>query len=347
MKTTGLAYSEAFLRHETGPRHPERADRLRAIVTQLQASGTWDQLDVWEPALADEATLALVHSATHIGAMRDFIARGGGHIDVDTVASAGSWEAALRAAGGVVEAVERVSAGALDNAFCLVRPPGHHATPDQAMGFCLFNNVAIAASWLLKSGRAQKIAILDYDVHHGNGTQAAFYERSDVLYVSTHQYPLYPGTGHWRETGAGPGEGCTLNVTLPPGSGDEVYCGALAQVVEPAVRRYKPDFVLVSLGFDAFWSDPLASLRLSIAGAYTSLLRSARDLAAEHAGGRLVVALEGGYNLDALGHGGDAVCRLLLGEEPRPDPLGPPPEQLPLRQVQPLLAALGELHKLV
>ena len=245
------------------------------------------------------------------------------------------------------EAVERVATGTLDNAFCLVRPPGHHATPDQAMGFCLFNNVAIAAAWLLSTGRAEKVAILDYDVHHGNGTQDAFYERADVLYISTHQYPLYPGTGHWQETGAGPGEGYTINLALPPGSGDDVYAGALAQIIEPAVRRYAPDFVLVSLGFDAFWADPLASLRLSIAGAYTPLLRSARDLAAELADGHLVVALEGGYNLDALGHGTDAVCRLLIGQEPKPDPLGPPPEQLSLRQVEPLLASIRELHKLV
>jgi len=345
--STGLAYSEAFLGHETGARHPERADRLRAIVAQLRASGTWDELGVWEPAEADEATLELIHSATHVARVREFIARGGGHIDADTVASAGSWAAALRAVGGAVEAVKRVSDGDLDNAFCLVRPPGHHATPDQAMGFCLFNNVAIAAAWLLSSKRAEKIAILDYDVHHGNGTQDAFYERDDVLYISTHQYPLYPGTGHWHERGAGAGAGYTLNLALPPGSGDDVYAGALEQIIEPAVRRYAPDFVLVSLGFDAFWADPLASLRLSIAGAYTPLLRSACTLAAEQCTGRLVVALEGGYNLEALGTGTDAACRLLLGQEPRPDPLGPPPEQLSLRQVEPLLGSIRSLHKLV
>ncbi|HEV7665404.1 MAG TPA: histone deacetylase, partial [Chloroflexota bacterium] len=311
---TGLAYSPAFLRHETGAGHPERPDRLRAVVAQLQRSGIWDRLDVWEPSPAATDTLELVHAAAHVAYVRRIVERGGGRIDADTVASAGSWEAALRAAGGLVEAVERVHDGRLDNAFCAVRPPGHHATPGQSMGFCLFNNVAIAAAWLLASGRVRRVAILDYDVHHGNGTQDAFYDRSDVLYVSTHQFPLYPGTGHWRETGAGPGEGYTLNMALPPGSGDEVYAAALEQIVEPAVRRYQPDFVLVSLGFDGFWNDPLASLRLSIGGAYTPLVQSARALAGELCDGRVVVGLEGGYDLGALGHGADMVCHVLHGE---------------------------------
>jgi acetoin utilization deacetylase AcuC-like enzyme len=278
--------------------------------------------------------------------MRAFMEHGGGHIDADTVVSVESWEAALRAAGGLVEAVDRVTGGELDNAFCVVRPPGHHATPDQAMGFCVFNNVAIAAAWLLTERRAERIAILDYDVHHGNGTQDAFFPRADVLYVSTHQYPLYPGTGHWRETGSGVGAGHTLNLSLPPGSGDDVYRVARERIVEPAVRRYRPDVILVSLGFDAFWDDPLANLRLSIGGAYTPLIRSARDLAMELCDGRIVIGLEGGYNLDALAHGADAVCRLLLGDEPAPDPLGPPPEQLSVAEVQPLLDAISQLHGL-
>jgi len=278
--------------------------------------------------------------------MRELMARGGGHIDPDTVVSRDSWEAALRATGGVVEAVEQVATARLDTALCLVRPPGHHATPDRAMGFCVFNNVAIAAAWLLANGHAQRVAILDYDVHHGNGTQDAFYTRADVLYVSTHQYPFYPGTGFWRETGAGPGDGYTINLSLPSGSGDVVYGAALNQIVEPAVHRYAPDFVLVSLGFDAFWADPLASLRLSIAGAYTPLIRSARTLAAELSNGRLVVALEGGYDLHALAHGSEAICDVLLGEEPPPDPLGPPPDQLSLAEVQPLLDAIRALHHL-
>jgi acetoin utilization deacetylase AcuC-like enzyme len=301
---------------------------------------------VWEPGPVDEGTLQLVHDAELVGQVKALIQRGGGYIDADTVTSPGSWEAALRAAGGLVEAVDAVSSGRMHNALCLVRPPGHHATPHRSMGFCLFNNVAIAAQWLIANGKASRVAILDYDVHHGNGTQDAFYDRADVLYVSTHQYPLYPGSGHWTENGSGPGLGYTVNLSLPLGSGDDVYAAALQRVIQPVVGRYQPDFVLVSLGFDAFWADPLAMLRLSIGGAYTFLLRSARDLATELCGGRLVVGLEGGYDLRALAAGANAVCRLLLGEDPGVDPLGPAPQQLPVRAAEPVLASIEQLHGL-
>jgi acetoin utilization deacetylase AcuC-like enzyme len=343
---TGLAYSPTFLAHDTGQGHPERAERLRAMVDGLHASGTWDRLRVWEPAPVDEATLQLIHAQAQVQDVKALVERGGGHIDADTVASPGSWEAALRAAGGLVEAAQKVSDGQISNAMCLVRPPGHHATPHRSMGFCLFNNVAIAAQWLIVNGKASRVAILDYDVHHGNGTQDAFYDRADVLYVSTHQYPLYPGSGHWTENGSGAGLGYSVNLSLPPGSGDDVYATALPRVIEPVVRRFQPDFVLVSLGFDAFWADPLAMLRLSIGGAYTFLLRSARDLAGELCGGRLVVGLEGGYDLRALAAGAEAVSRLLLGEAPPPDPLGPAPQQLPTSAAEPVLSSVEQLHGL-
>jgi acetoin utilization deacetylase AcuC-like enzyme len=323
--------------------HPERAARVTAIVEHLRAVGTWEQLDVFEPAPATEAELLLVHTQQHVDGIRALIDRGGGRIDPDTGASATSWEPALKAVGALVESVDGVLEGRFDNAFCVVRPPGHHATPSQAMGFCLFNNVAIAAAWLLNNGHASRVAILDYDVHHGNGTQDIFFDDPRVLYVSTHQYPLYPGTGHWRERGAA---GTTVNIALPSGSGDTVYGSVIPRLIDPVVRRFQPDFILVSLGFDAFWRDPLASLALSVGGGYTALISNAVQLAKELCQGRLVVALEGGYDLEALAHGGDMVCRLLLGEAPAPDPVGPPPDQLPLDAVEPLLDQFAALHEL-
>jgi acetoin utilization deacetylase AcuC-like enzyme len=311
------------------------------MLDGLNSSHTLERLIAWQPEPADESTLELIHTPQYVEAMRDFTARGGGHIDADTVASRASWDAAVRAVQAAVDAARKVADGELDAAFCAVRPPGHHATPDQAMGFCLFNNVAIATAWLLATGRAEKVAVLDYDVHHGNGTQEAFYEHSNVLYVSTHQYPFYPGTGHWQEAGAGAGQGYTVNISLPPGSGDAVYAAALRRIVEPIVRRYEPDFVFVSLGFDAFWADPLAQMRLSVSG-YTRLLQSAMQLA--H--GRMVVALEGGYNLDALALGAAATCRVLLKEDTPPDTLGPPPDQLDASVVEPLLERLAQAHDL-
>jgi acetoin utilization deacetylase AcuC-like enzyme len=340
--TTGLAYSKTFLDHAVPAGHPERPARVSAIVEHLQVSGLWHSLDVWEPAPASDATLELVHTPDHVAYIRELTQKGGGRIDLDTGASAGSWEPAVRAVGAVLEAVERVLHGTLTNAYCVVRPPGHHATPGQAMGFCLFNNVAIAARWLLDQGLAERVAILDYDVHHGNGTQDVFFNDPRVLYLSTHQYPFYPGTGHWREVG----HGTTVNVPLPQGAGDLVYADVVSRLVEPVFRRFRPSFVLVSLGFDAFWRDPLANLRLTLNG-YETLLRSAFRLALELCGGRLVVALEGGYDLQALAHGSELVCRLLLGEEPPPDPLGGPPEQLPPDAFVPLLERMRELHQIV
>jgi len=340
--STLVPYSPAFLGHSAGPQHPERPERLAAIVAALQRTGLWERVAQLEPEPADDAALELVHTPEHVAFVRELGARGGGQVDADTAMSPGSLDAALRAVGALLEATDAVSAGRARNALCLVRPPGHHATPTHAMGFCLFNNVAIATAWLLQERRAERVAILDYDVHHGNGTQDAFVERTDVLYVSTHQHPLYPGTGHWSETGAG----TTLNIPLPPGSGDDVYQVVRERIVEPAVRRYQPDLLFVSLGFDAFYNDPLAMLRLSVGGGYTPLLRSALDLADELCQGRLVVALEGGYDLNALAVGTSAVCQLLLGEAPASDPLGPAPAQRAPATTAALVDAIRERHDL-
>jgi acetoin utilization deacetylase AcuC-like enzyme len=317
------------------------------MVEQLAAAGLWDELCRWEPAPVDERWLELVHTREHIQRVREAGVFGGVTLlDVDTVVSPGSWEAALRAAGACVEAAQRVSAGRVRNAFCLVRPPGHHATSSAAMGFCLFNNIAVAAAWLLRERRAERIAILDYDAHHGNGTQEIFDANPAVLYVSTHEFPWYPGSGDWDEQGDGDGLGRTVNIPLPDGAGDEIFQAVRVELVEPLVRRFEPDFVLVSLGFDGFWGDPLAQLRLSLWGGFRPLLESARALAEELCGGRLVVTLEGGYHLEALAYGAELVCRVLAGQPVEPDPLGPAAYQLEVSAVKPLFHDVKRLHGL-
>ncbi|MBI4495136.1 MAG: histone deacetylase [Chloroflexi bacterium] len=326
---TGLAYHPVFLEHQTGRQHPECPDRLSAIVQYLGASSLWTRLATWEPGPVDEATLRLLHTQSLIDQVRELAAHGGGWIDPDTVVSPRSFEAAVHAAGAVVEATTRTLTGQLANAIALPRPPGHHATPSRAMGFCLFNNVALAAERAIRAGLARRVYVVDLDVHHGNGTQDCFYDRADVLYCSVHQYPFYPGSGGLHERGTGPGLGYTANVPLPFGSGDPTYARVAREVIVPLGERFAPDLVLVSLGLDAFWDDPLAGMALSVAG-YTAVLRQVLDLAARVCGGRLVVALEGGYNLRALAFGIASAAHLLLGEPVPPHlALPAPPLQEP------------------
>ena len=317
---TAYLYSPVFLEHEEEG-HPESPERLRQILDTLKTTGVLPRLISLEPTAATDAQLAAVHTAQHIERVKQLVARGGGHFDPDTYANARSLDAAKLAAGAVVRAVDAVMAGEVDNAFALVRPPGHHATRARAMGFCLFNNVAVAAQHALATHHLERVLVVDYDVHHGNGTQDIFYNTSRVLYFSTHQYPHYPGTGDWREIGEGDGAGFTVNVPLPSGVGDEGYQEIFDRLLFPLAERYHPQLTLVSVGYDAHWSDPLASENLSIAG-YTALARTTIEMARELCGGRIVFALEGGYNLDALGYGTAATFQALLGDEDVPDPLG-------------------------
>jgi acetoin utilization deacetylase AcuC-like enzyme len=295
---------------------------------------------------ATEEELGRVHAARHIERMRHVGAQGPVLLLPDTVANTGTFAAAVRAAGACVGAVEAVWRGEFESAYCLSRPPGHHALATMQMGFCFFNNVAVGVAHAKAALGAERVAVVDIDIHHGNGTQDAFYEDGSVLYISTHQYPYYPGTGHWRETGAGKGAGTTLNIPLPGGCGDAEYTLAFEDLVEPALRRFRPEIVLLSAGYDAHHADPVdgAEMRLSCAG-YASLVARVRDVAREVCEGRLVMVLEGGYDLTALSWSVRNSCEVLLGEEPTPDPVGAaPPRTAP--DVTPLLAAIRELHGL-
>jgi len=288
---TAIVYREEMLKHDTGLGHPERPARLTAILDAFDQAGVHPpQLDI-EPATFDD--LARVHSKRHIVSIEKVCATNGSYPDPDTPMVSESWPAALLAAGGVISACKAVLDGTCDNVFCVVRPPGHHAERDWAMGFCLFNNIAIACRWLRDVAGVKRAAIVDWDVHHGNGTQHAFYEDETVYYASLHQYPHYPGTGPASERGAG---NTNLNVPMRAGCGPKEWLGAIDEQVLPELERFDPEFLLISSGFDAHRLDPLASQQLE-SETYGEMTRRVKGLA----GGRIVSALEGGYNLKALG----------------------------------------------
>jgi acetoin utilization deacetylase AcuC-like enzyme len=307
---TGFVSHPLCLEHDPGRGHPERSDRLRAIEARLAASGLAQELERLEARAASLVELEHVHASAHIERVRALCARGGGRLDGDTGAAPASFEAARRAAGGVLEASERVLCGTWSNAFVAVRPPGHHAEHDAAMGFCLFNNVALAAANLRANGLA-RVAILDWDVHHGNGTQHLFERDPSVYYASLHEWPLYPGTGAADERGLGPGEGTTRNCPLPGGSGEREWLGALEREILPELAAFAPEFVLVSAGFDAHRLDPLAATNLT-EHTFAEMSRRVLELAAEHADGQLVSVLEGGYHLEALAASAEAHLATLV-----------------------------------
>jgi len=339
--TTGYVFHPLYLEHNI-PGHPERKERLQRVMGSLESSGTLARLISIEATPLALELLSTMHDLNYIKRVERVAESGGGMLDPDTYLNAYSYEAALMAAGGLINALEAVLSRWVDNAFALVRPPGHHALRDQGMGFCLFNNVALAAQYAIEKCGLTRILIVDFDVHHGNGTQDAFYERDDVLYFSTHQYPHYPGTGHWKEKGKGRGEGYTVNVPLPYGVGDEGYAQAFEEILQPLARRYKPDLILVSAGYDAHWADPLAGMRLSTAGFYR-LITILLSLAEELCQGRLVLTLEGGYDLDALSHSVLATFAALRREEVE-DPLGPAPGRSP--SIDDLLQNMKGAHHL-
>ena len=317
----GLYDDPIFRKHDAGDGHPERPDRLEAVRRGIWQAGLEPQLQILSPRPATSAELLRVHTAGHVALVASTEGRQY-RFDPDTQAGPHSYEAALLAAGAVADAVDKVLDGTLDRAFCAVRPPGHHALPDRAMGFCLFGNVAVAAAHALARG-LQRVLIVDFDVHHGNGTQAMFYGDKRVLYVSSHAWPFYPGTGGLDEVGEGEARGFTVNLPLPGALGDREYASVYRRIVEPIGRAFDPELVLVSAGFDAHRGDPLAGMDLTAAG-YAELMDVCVGMATGAARGRVVAVLEGGYGLPALAQSAAAVVRVLLGE--RPAPLAASPE---------------------
>jgi len=300
----------ASMAHDTG-HHPESAQRIVAIERRLEQLG-WCGFERREAPAVDRALLERCHDPRYVEALERICAAGGGYLDGDTVASVGSWDAALHAAGGAVACVDDLLRGAADVTFSAARPPGHHATYAHAMGFCLFNNVALAAQRAIADHGLERVLILDWDVHHGNGTNDLFHDSAQVLYVSIHQDPLYPGTGQATDRGAGAGEGYTLNLPVAAGSGDEVFLGLVRDRVIPLARSYRPELILISAGYDAHAADPLAGCTMTTAG-YGEMTTLVRGLAAE-LDVRLGVVLEGGYALDALADSVAATMLALVGE---------------------------------
>ncbi len=302
-----------FWEHDTGYGHPERPARLDAVRAGLHRSGIDDVIEPLKPRPATETELGAVHPPAYVSAIERFCAAGGGHLDGDTPASVASAEAARLAAGAGPVAIEALEQGEGDAAFCAVRPPGHHALPTRAMGFCLFNNIAVAASQL--AARGERVLIVDYDVHHGNGTQAMFWRDPRVVYVSFHEWPLYPGSGAIDEMGEDDGLGATINFPLPAGATGDVLRRGIELVLAPLVATWQPTWLLVSAGFDGHRDDPLAGLSLT-AGDFADITA---DLLAFAPPGRRLFFLEGGYDLDSLASSAGAAVAALAGERFHPE----------------------------
>lgn len=343
--SVAIVASPEYLKHDF-PDHPESAQRLRAIESALDspALGLRELLRSLDPMPATREQIAAAHSPAYIDALERVMDQAPGYIDsAPTYIVPESFNIACLSAGGAIRAVEAVCSGEARAAFALVRPPGHHAVPDQPMGFCLFNNIAIAARHAQRQHGRERVLIVDFDVHHGNGTQDIFYTDPSILFVSTHQEGIYPGTGALAETGAAAGTGYNVNLPLPAGAGDKAFARLADEVIVPLADRFQPNLVMVSAGFDAHWLDPLASLQLTLTG-YARLTRVLDAVARRHCDGQIVFVLEGGYHLAALSGGVTTVLRTLLGESDLPDGLGP--ARRPEPDVHGLIRRARALHKL-
>jgi acetoin utilization deacetylase AcuC-like enzyme len=316
MPHVALLTSERFLDHDPGVMHPERPQRLEAILNRLDREGLLSEILSIDPSPADQDWLLEVHDAPYVQELEQLQTmaarnRGPVPVDPDTFCGPASIDTAILAAGGALRACDAVMSGEVERAFCALRPPGHHALRSRAMGFCFLNNVAIAARYLQRRHGLSRLLIVDWDVHHGNGTQDTFYEDGDIYYMSIHQYPCYPGTGAASERGAGAGEGRTLNAPTSPGNGDEAYLGIFDERFGPEVEQFRPELILLSAGFDAHRDDPLAQMEITTAG-FGEMTARVLVWAREHSEGRLISLLEGGYNLEALAESAQAHLEGLL-----------------------------------
>ncbi len=308
----GITLDSRFARHETPPGHPERPGRVQAISERLSGWSRFGEFRIIEPVPATWDSLTAVHSQEHVARIRaaDGLSV---QLDPDTHMSPHSLEAALLAAGSSLQLTKMISEGELNAGFAIVRPPGHHAESRRAMGFCLFNNIAASAQWAIQSGRFERVAIVDFDVHHGNGTQEIFESRSDVLYISTHQHPLYPGTGQFGEQGREAGRGFTVNFPIPPRNGNAFYDALFDDFIVPILRRFKPELLLVSAGYDGHADDPLAGMNLDEAG-FFRLSNRLNGVARDVCSGRVLYVLEGGYDLQALAASVQETLSSMLGD---------------------------------
>ena len=335
MLQTGYIIDERFVNHRPPDGHPERPARIETLIEVMNAYRREGVVRL-EPRLATEEELLLNHDGALVEQVRMTTGRGAFAFDADTYASSDTYETACLAAGGLLAMVDAVVSGEVDNGFVLVRPPGHHAEADRAMGFCFFNNVAIAARYLLKKDGVERVLIMDFDVHHGNGTQRSFYAVDDVMYISTHQFPFYPGTGAAEEIGVADGIGFNVNVPFPAGFGDDEHVAAFKHVIDPVARQFDPDFVLISAGFDAHHTDPLAEMRVTGAG-FAAMTRMLLSIAMDHAQGRCAAVLEGGYSLDGLRESVPAVFDALGGTNLAHEPVRAGAEET--------VAAVQRIHK--
>ena len=314
--TTGIVKDLRYLAHDMGAYHVESPRRLEAVYKMIEGEVDFP-LTLVEPRLATDEEIEYVHHPAYVQFIKQTAGRERVYLDPDTSTSARSYETALLAAGGLIKAADLVMAGKIRNGFALVRPPGHHAESDRPKGFCIFNNIAIAAEHLVRKYGLKRILIADWDLHHGNGTQNAFYSRNDVLFFSTHQFPYYPGSGYWDEIGDGAGEGFTVNVPLSPGKTDEDYLFIYKNILGPIAAAYKPEFVLVSAGFDIYGGDPLGGMLISGEG-FGALAAALLSIAGEQAQGRILFTLEGGYSLEGLADGVHEVLLQLAAEKKPP-----------------------------